>query len=53
MAKETVEIKLVKTEAGFRRALKQVSNFFNHPPASYRFSAKLLSPHDIRGVRMR
>jgi HTH-type transcriptional regulator / antitoxin HigA len=34
MAKKTVEIELVKTEAGYRRALKQVSNFFDHPPAS-------------------
>ena len=34
MAKKTVEIELVKTEAAYRRALKQVSNFFDHPPAS-------------------
>ena len=32
MAKKTVEIELVKTEAGYRRALKQVSYFFDHPP---------------------
>ena len=34
MAKKTVEIELVKTEAGYRRALKQVSYFFDHPPAA-------------------
>ena len=34
MAKKTIEIELVKTEAGYRRALKQVSHFFDHPPAS-------------------
>ena len=28
MAKKTIEIELVKTEAGYRRALKQVSHFF-------------------------
>ena len=33
MARKTFEIKLVKTEASFRRALKQVSYFFDHPPA--------------------
>ena len=32
MAKKTVEIELVKTEASYRRALKQVSYFFDHPP---------------------
>lgn len=32
MAKKTVEIEPVKTEAGYRRALKQVSYFFDHPP---------------------
>ena len=34
MAKKTIEIELVKTEAGYRRALKQVSYFFDHPPAA-------------------
>ena len=34
MAKKTIEIELVKTEAAFRRALKQVSYFFDHPPAA-------------------
>ena len=34
MAKKTVEIELVKTEAGYRRALKQASIFFDHPPAA-------------------
>ena len=34
MAKKAVEIELVKTEAGYRRALKQVSYFFDHPPAA-------------------
>jgi HTH-type transcriptional regulator / antitoxin HigA len=34
MAKKTVEIELVKTEADYRRALKQVSYFFGHPPAA-------------------
>ncbi len=34
MAKKTVEIKLVKTEADYRHALKQVSYFFDHPPAT-------------------
>ena len=33
MARKTVEIELVKTEASYRRALKQVSYFFDHPPA--------------------
>lgn len=32
MAKKTVEIELVKTDASYRRALKQVSYFFDHPP---------------------
>ena len=36
MAKKTIEIELVKTEAGYRRALKQVSNFFDQPPADMR-----------------
>ena len=30
MAKKTIEIELVKTKAGYRRALKQVSHFFDH-----------------------
>ncbi len=34
MAKKTVEIELVKTQASYRRALKQVSHFFDHPPAA-------------------
>ena len=34
MAKKTIEIELVKTEAGYRRALKQVSHFFDNPPAA-------------------
>ena len=34
MAKKTVEIELVKTEAGYRRALKLLSAFFDHPPAA-------------------
>ena len=34
MAKKTVEIELVKTEASYHRALKQVSNFFDHSPAT-------------------
>ena len=34
IGKKTVEIELVKTEAGYRRALKQVSYFFDHPPAA-------------------
>ena len=33
MAKKTIEIELVKTGAAYRRALKQVSHFFDHPPA--------------------
>ena len=32
MAKKTVEIELLKTEADYRHALKQVSHFFDHPP---------------------
>ena len=32
MAKKTIEIELVKIEAAYRRALKQVSYFFDHPP---------------------
>ena len=34
MAKKNVEIELVKTEAGYRRALKRLSAFFDHPPAA-------------------
>lgn len=34
MAKKTVEIELVKTESDYRRALKQVSYFFDHQPAA-------------------
>ena len=34
MAKKTIEIELVKTEAAYRRTLKQVSYFFDHPPAA-------------------
>lgn len=34
MAKKTVEIELVKTEAGYRRALHQISHYFDHPPAA-------------------
>ena len=34
MAKKTVEIELVKTEATYRRALKLLSAFFDHPPVA-------------------
>ena len=34
MAKKTVEIELVKTAASYRRALKRLSAFFDHPPAA-------------------
>lgn len=34
MVKKTVEIELVKTEATYRRALKLLSSFFDHPPAA-------------------
>jgi HTH-type transcriptional regulator / antitoxin HigA len=34
MGKKTVEIELVKTEASYRRALKDLSAFFDHPPAA-------------------
>ena len=34
MAKKTVEIELVKTAASYRRALKILSAFFDHPPAA-------------------
>ena len=34
MAKKTVEIELVKTAASYRRALKGLSVFFDHPPAA-------------------
>ena len=33
MAKKMVEIELVKTEADYRHALKQVSYFFDHQPS--------------------
>ena len=32
--KKTVQIELVKTEASYRRALKSLSAFFDHPPAA-------------------
>ena len=34
MAKKTIDIELVKTEATYRRALKLLSAFFDHPPAA-------------------
>ncbi len=34
MGKKTIEIELVKTEASYRRALKDLSAFFDHPPAA-------------------
>ena len=34
MAKKIVEIELVKTTASFRRTLKILSVFFDHPPAA-------------------
>jgi HTH-type transcriptional regulator / antitoxin HigA len=34
MAKQTVEIELLKTEAAYRRALKKLSVFFDNPPAA-------------------
>lgn len=34
MAKKTGEIELVQTDASCRRAPKQVSHFFDHPPAT-------------------
>ena len=34
MAKKTIEIAPLKTEADYRHALKQVSHFFDHPPAA-------------------
>ena len=34
MAKKTVEIELAKTKAAYKRALEQVSNFFDHTPAA-------------------
>jgi HTH-type transcriptional regulator / antitoxin HigA len=34
MAKQTVEIELLKTEAAYRRALKKLSAFFDNPPAA-------------------
>ena len=32
MARRTVEIELVKNEASYRRALKRLAHFFDHPP---------------------
>ena len=32
MARNTVEIELVKNEASYRRALKRMASFFDHPP---------------------
>ena len=34
MVRKTVEIELVKTAASYRRALKRLSAFFDHPPAA-------------------
>lgn len=34
MAKQTVEIELLKTEAAYRRALKKLSAFFDNPPVA-------------------
>jgi HTH-type transcriptional regulator / antitoxin HigA len=34
MAKQTVEIELLKTEAAYRRALKKLSAFFDNSPAA-------------------
>jgi HTH-type transcriptional regulator / antitoxin HigA len=34
MTKQTVEIELLKTDATYRRALKKLSAFFDHPPAT-------------------
>jgi HTH-type transcriptional regulator / antitoxin HigA len=34
MAKQTVEIELLKTNAAYRRALKKLSVFFDNPPAA-------------------
>lgn len=50
MAKKSIEIELVKTEAGYRRALKQVSNFFDYPPAAgsaLEAEFELLIPADV------
>lgn len=33
MAKQQVEIELIKGEASYRRALKRLAGFFDHPPA--------------------
>jgi HTH-type transcriptional regulator / antitoxin HigA len=33
MTKQTVEIELLKNDATYRRALKKLSAFFDHPPA--------------------
>ena len=32
MAKKTVEIELVKSDASYQRALKRAAHFFDHPP---------------------
>jgi HTH-type transcriptional regulator/antitoxin HigA len=34
MTKQTVEIELLKTDATYRRALKKLAAFFDHPPAT-------------------
>jgi HTH-type transcriptional regulator/antitoxin HigA len=34
MTKQTVEIELLKTDATYRRALKKLSAFFDHPPVT-------------------
>ena len=34
MVRKTVEIELVKTAASYRRALKRLAAFFDHPPAT-------------------
>ena len=34
MVKKTVEIELVETAASYRRALKSLAAFFDHPPAT-------------------
>ena len=34
MAKKTDEIELLKTEANYNRALKNIAYFFDHPPAA-------------------
>jgi HTH-type transcriptional regulator / antitoxin HigA len=35
MAKVNVEIELLKTEAAYRRALKKLSWYFDHPPTNH------------------